>query len=184
MDIKGLIYIDNYLPQNLIDEIRSIIFSGQIEFKCITSNPNSRRVKHYGYNYSYNRAGLKVADPIPDFINKLISYELRNYLKEHTMKDNFDQVIINEYRPKEKISYHIDNPKQFGEIIACITIGEPVPIKFKLEKEVKTLIPNEGSIYVLTEDARYKWSHSSTNNTKGVRYSITFRTINPLYVSN
>jgi hypothetical protein len=43
----------------------------------------------------------------------------------------------------------------------------------------KVVIPvEEGSLYVMTDDARYKWKHQLQNNTTNTRYSITYRTIN------
>ena len=67
---------------------------------------------------------------------------------------------------------------QSGPIIACLTVGQTVPIHFKNGSIVKTINIEEGSMYIMTGDARYKWQHSLKNNTEGVRYSLTYRTVN------
>lgn len=98
---------------------------------------------------------------------------------EITGKDfiGFDQVIINEYKPSQGIAPHIDHTGLFGSIIACITIGSSVPITFRKGDITKKIEIKEGSMYIMTKDSRYKWTHSLTNKSKDIRYSITYRVI-------
>jgi len=87
-------------------------------------------------------------------------------------------VIVNEYLPGQKITYHVDHVKLFDSIVACITIGQALLINFKLAETVKTINIEEGSLYIMTRDARYKWQHGLKNTHDDNRYSITYRIVN------
>ena len=174
--INGLWYIQNYLSRNEIETIKNYI-NNETNLEPISNKNKSRRVAHFGYYYSYDRTGLKEAPPIPLDLKKLASVERINKLINLDI-NSFDQVIINEYNPGQQIAYHTDHTKLFGPVISCITIGQSVPIYFRLGSEEKELLIEEGSMYIMTEDARYKWQHSLKNNSTGTRYSITYRTIN------
>ena len=138
----------------------------------ITYNTNSRRVAQFGYQYSYDRSGLKKIDTIPTDLMELIELNKIDFLK-----DDFEQLIINECLPGQGISAHIDHPRQFGPIIVCITIGSDGIMNFeKGDLEVKLKV-KEGSMYIMTGDSRYEWKHSFKNNSSKTRYSLTFRTI-------
>jgi len=176
--INGLYYIPKYLTNNELTMLKDKIESDEIKLEPISSSKNSRCVAHFGYFYSYDHTGLKPADPIPNYLKNLALANRINQFSGHPVVNNeFDQVIINEYEPGQQISYHTDHTKLFGPIIACITVGEAVPIKFKLDDIEKKINVEEGSMYIMTGDARYKWQHSLRNNTKNNRYSITYRTI-------
>lgn len=176
-NIKGLWYIPNYLSQNEIKNIKQHI--NNTNFVPITQSENSRKVAHFGYKYAYNGSGLELTDSIPECFNNLINVER---LKKTTCLDifseSFNQLIINEYKPGQKIAYHTDHIKQFGNIIVCITIGESVPIYFKNDQEIKKVNIEEGSMYIMTGESRYNWKHSLNNNGKKNRYSLTFRIVN------
>jgi len=132
-------------------------------------------VVHYGYSYAYDRSGLRATVPIPDYLDVLVDMNRINNIC-HISKA-FDQLIINQYKPKQQIAPHIDHVNQFGPIIACITLGQSVPIIFSLDTIKKTIHVAPGSMYIMTGDARYLWKHSLKNISDGIRYSLTYRTI-------
>lgn len=174
--IKGIWYIKNYLNKDEIKFIKNKI--NETNFVPITAAPNSRRVAHFGYLYSYDRTGIKKTIDIPEYFQKLVTIDrINNTIKKDILDKEFQQLIINEYKSKQCIAYHTDHTSQFGPIIACITIGEPVPIRFKLDGIEKVVNIEEGSLYIMTGDARYKWKHSLKNNKNANRYSLTYRTI-------
>jgi alkylated DNA repair dioxygenase AlkB len=176
--ITGLFYIENYLSATEMDLITEKL-STDIKFEGIYGK-KSRRVAQYGYYYSYDRSGLKVAPPIPNYLAALVSVDRINNLIENLITTNFDQLIINEYYPNQKIAYHTDHPSQFGPIIACLTVGQCVPINFMCDDQVTTIDVKPGSMYIMTGAARYQYKHSLKNNTNSTRYSLTYRTINKL----
>lgn len=178
-NIGGLYYIPNYISKKRVKKLEDKI-NAEIQLQPISNNNNSRRVAHYGYTYSYDRSGLNKAPEIPIFLKEIIIPEKLEYLNDPDLNqfvNNYDQVIINEYKPGQKINYHIDHTSMFGKVIICLTIGECVPIKFKKDNIVKTIYPEKGSLYIMTGRSRYQWKHYSENNTNGVRYSITYRSV-------
>jgi alkylated DNA repair dioxygenase AlkB len=174
--IKGLWYIPNYLSKDELTMLKEKI-NTEIEFGPISKSANSRKVAHFGYYYSYDRTGLKPADPIPNFLKNLADIPRIKAIGVNFFNE-FDQVIINEYSVGQQIAYHTDHVKLFGPVVACITIGQSVPINFKLGDIVKTVDVAEGSMYIMTGEARYKWQHSLKNIFNENRYSITYRTVN------
>ena len=164
-NIPGLFFIHNFLSPSEITFIHNKLPS--INFEPITLSTNSRRVAHFGYYYSYDRSCLEPAAPIPEYMKILLI----------PLKQNFDQMIINEYKPRQKITPHIDHPEQFGPIIACISIGQTVAIDFALGNVKKNIKVKSGSLYMMTADSRYKWKHGLTNSGPENRYSLTFRSV-------
>lgn len=180
--IKGLYYVENYLSKSEIDMIMGNI-KNSIKFEHIY-NAKSRRVAHYGYYYSYNRSGLNPAPPIPNYLADLVCPNRISEIFDQDQSQSqpqpttiFDQLIINEYHPNQQIAPHIDHVKQFGPIIACISIGQDVPITFSNGQSTDININiKSGSIYIMTGDARYKYKHSLKNTGNSTRYSLTYRT--------
>ena len=171
-NIPGLYYIRNFLDTSEMNFLNNKIKS--IKFEPITTALNSRRVAHFGYYYSYDRSGLKVAPPLPEYMRTLIT---QSKLKQIILPQEFDQLIINEYKPGQRISAHTDHTKQFGPIIACISLGQSVPITFTLGSIKKTFNIESGSLYIMTKESRYKWLHSLINPGPNIRYSLTFRNV-------
>jgi alkylated DNA repair dioxygenase AlkB len=175
-DIPGLYYIKDYLTEPETKLIMNKINS-EIKFEPISNSPNSRMVAHFGYYYSYDRSGLKPAIAIPDYLAKLVDANRINSLCCDIIDSPFDQLIINEYKPNQQISPHTDHVKQFGPVIACITVGKSIPLNFKSGSIIKTINIETGSMYIMSGPARYKWLHSLKNSSSETRYSLTYRTI-------
>lgn len=87
---------------------------------------------------------------------------------------DFNQVIVNEYKPGQLISPHID-AKCFQEPVASVSLGQECVMKFSRDNDVKRFTLQDGSLILLTGDARYRWAHSLANNGPKTRYNITFR---------
>lgn len=175
--ISGLWYIRNYLSQDEITMLHDKI-ANEIIFTPISSSKNSRCVAHYGYYYSYDKTGLKTAPAIPEYLAKLVtSARINDVIDNEIINQEFDQVIINEYKPGQQIAYHTDHTKLFGSVVACLTIGQAVSINFRKNGIEKRVEPEEGSLYIMTDKARYEWQHSLVNSGSATRYSITYRTI-------
>jgi alkylated DNA repair dioxygenase AlkB len=176
--IQGLWYIPHYLTQDEINILKENI-NNKYQFEPISNTAYSRRVSHYGYFYSYNHSGLKSADALPNELKELMTPERINKMtNEIVFTTAFNQIIINEYKPKQKISAHTDHVKLFGPIVACLTLGSSVPIQFTFKDQTIFVPVDEGSLYIMTGESRYQWKHQLQNNTKETRYSITYRHIN------
>jgi alkylated DNA repair dioxygenase AlkB len=147
-----------------------------------------RKVLHFGYVYPYNRAlKLTPTHPIPEIIQRLLIQPLQSLPGINaTEKTPWapDQVIINRYLLKEGISAHTDHKKLFKDRIVCVTLGESADMLFKhVELPNATIRTDPGSVYVMTEKARWEYTHEMIpNKFSKPRYSITFRNIEPQYI--
>ena len=145
-----------------------------------------RRTQHYGYKYSYVGKPLEKMQPIPElFLDVLGSKE---EIKALFDGETPNQVIVNEYTPGHGISRHIDDTRQFGPVIASLSLNSRIEMQFQRNCEISTKYLKPRSLYCLKGDARYKWTHAiiprktDTVNGKRVardrRISVTYRTVN------
>lgn len=115
------------------------------------------------------------------------------------------QAIINLYQPGEGITSHVDLLGRYGDGIIGISFGSGCVMRFDKvtgaddpdsSKERRDLYLPERTVIVLSEDARYQWTHGidkksrdfveeetdPTHGTwleRGVRLSVTFRWLLP-----
>ena len=87
------------------------------------------------------------------------------------------EAVVTEYPSGAPIGWHRDVP-QF-EIVIGISLASSCRMRFKPYKETGRIVSitlEPGSIYVMSEAARWKFQHSIPP-VKELRYSITFRTL-------
>ncbi|GJE87516.1 hypothetical protein PsYK624_035990 [Phanerochaete sordida] len=131
------------------------------------------------------------------------------------------QVIVNLYRPGEGITPHVDLLDRFGDGIAGVSLGSGCVMRFArgapasssarcpsgregaaaaretdTEAEDHAVFLPHGSVYVMSEEARYRWTHGIDGRTedwvqdrvgsaagrwvmRSLRVSITFRWLLP-----
>lgn len=140
---------------------------------------NGRQICQYGYKYNYYTKKCVETDPIPEFWLDII----KPTLDALELKIEFNQVLINKYQPGEGIASHID-ADIFGDTILCLTVNSGAVLYFEKGNELHSIYPDNGDIYLMQKDARYKYKHSQPARKKdpgygprGVRYSVTYRTI-------
>lgn len=181
--IKGLTYIPNFLTQEEIKELYTYL--EKEKWSGISHRVDSREVVQYGYIYAYDRSGMTKTDPVPERYLKLLKkIEKSNTCSisqviENKSVDNIDQLIINKYKANQGISPHVDHVKYFSDTVICISVGREVEVIFTgvEAKDSHKLKVESGSLYIMTGDARYKYTHSIEANDKEgeLRYSLTFR---------
>lgn len=175
---SGLHYINNI---NL-----NVKCSDFDEFKWQKVPKSNRVVQQYGYSYEYfsNEKPTMIVD-MPSIV-----IDLKNILLEECRKlninQNFNQCIVNSYEINQGISAHIDS-KVFDSVIGCFTIGSGAMMRFKNSNHIYDLFVEENSLYIMSDDARYKYTHEmikrKTDNVNGKKYkrsrriSITFRNV-------
>jgi len=172
MSINGLIYEDNFLTDEEENNLIKFINKQKWSEKLV------RRTQHYGYEYSYNKKNTIIkADPIPQEFNFILEKVNQKFNK------NFNQLIINEYKPGQGIAHHIDNIELFDDTIISISLGSSYPMIFSLDDNNYSKKLKRKSLVALTGEARYKWSHSIPSRKsddgvdRGIRISLTFRKI-------
>jgi alkylated DNA repair dioxygenase AlkB len=94
--------------------------------------------------------------------------------------DEFSQALINEYRPGTPLGWHRDAPEH--GVVGGVSLGaagimrlRPYPPRRGRNPDVISLALEPRSAYVFRATVRWSWQHSIPP-TKGLRYSVTFRT--------
>lgn len=141
-----------------------------------------RRVQHYGKRYLYTNVPLdKQLAPVPPVTDSLYSLLERacSALKVCVPPRELCQVIINEYEPGQGISKHVDDTQLFGPVIVCLSLGADTNIIFRkiIGGACVSLHVPSRSIYAMTGESRYNWTHELINSSKMRRISITFRSL-------
>lgn len=180
--ISGLTVVSDSLNPQLSEQLVSQIDSQDWR------NDLKRRVQHYGYIYDYKRRTVDrnmYLGHLPDWSESLIEI-LMNH-KDFAIRP--DQMIINEYEPRQGIAHHIDCEPCFGDVIASFSLNSSCIMSFihAENSQQQELLLEPNSLLIMREEARYDWKHGiparKTDVYKGKRYtrqrriSITFRKV-------
>lgn len=74
-------------------------------------------------------------------------------------------VVILRYDADGSLPPHVDDPDKYGEVVCTIGLGSAAVLQMQNIDEatgkrvVQRVMLDEGSAYVMSEDARYKWLH-------------------------
>lgn len=146
-----------------------------------------RRVQHYGWRYNYRARSIAPADrlgPLPDWLE-----EEAARLTGTVFDTAPDQVIVNEYRPGQGISPHIDCRPCFGDTVASLSLGGACVMRFCHPPTGSThdVLLAPGSLLILNGATRHEWTHGIAPRKSDVidgvrcarerRVSLTFRTV-------
>ena len=171
-------FISEALEEELMEEIDSMPWVVDYD----------RRLQYYGYRNELEKPYDLVKFPvsIPPKI-----YRLSEELVDQKILDaQPDQVIINEYDPGQGIRPHKDR-NYFDNQICGINLGSGCVMKFIRIKggDVVDIEVPRRSIYVMQDEARYKWNHAIPPRKKDLiggnrqhrerRLSITYRKVLP-----
>lgn len=137
-----------------------------------------RRIVSYGGRYDFNLNRLLHAEPIASFL-----HPLRERIAQWSgiPAAQFEQALINEYRPGTELGWHRDAP-DFESVVGVSLAGmarmrlRPYPPTTGRSAEATALDLEPRSAYILAGASRWKWQHA-ISPTKALRYSITFRTL-------
>ena len=174
--IHGLTYLSSYICPDYEQELVCLIDgqSWNTELK--------RRTQHYGYKYAYMARSIDTRDalgPMPKWIENLCC----KLYDDAFFREKPDQVIINEYRPAQGISPHIDCPSSFAEVVCSLSLASGCSMDL-IKGDLKHSIYLEPrSLLVLQGDARYTWQHgiAARKSDRGIRrqrrISLTFRKV-------
>jgi alkylated DNA repair dioxygenase AlkB len=183
--INGLYYIEDVVINS--EHIINILDCK--EWTNISKNINGRLVQHYGYIYDYRSRNARTTAPpflpsLKDLKQNLSDMCVSLDLKTDTI--DFNQCIVNNYCPGQGISKHIDS-SVFGDVIGCYTLNSGCNMVFRHNDDVFKLYVKPNSLYIMSADARYKWTHEMESKKYDIvdgmkvdrtrRISITFRTM-------
>ena len=174
----GLVYRFDFLTldeeRTLLDEIARLPLA-EARYKAFTAK---RRIASYGAGYEFDSNELVDAPPLPPF---LLALREKAAAFAGVPADRLSQALVSEFRPGTTLGWHRDAPP-FGTVVgislaaACRLRFRPYPPKPGRAVDGFELRLEPRSIYVLRDDARWRWQHH-VPPTKALRYSITFRTL-------
>lgn len=185
MPVRGLFY----LPDVGINGQEIIAELDKQPWKPITKSTTSRKVQHYGFSYDYASGKVgTVCEDIPPCLmglrQMLVDFCTGAGLADAHYDPN--QCIVNDYQPGQGISKHID-AAGYGPVIGCFTLGSGGVMTFRHQGDVEDLYVQADSLYVMTGDARYQWTHEMPSRKsdkvngerikRGRRVSVTFRSV-------
>jgi alkylated DNA repair protein alkB family protein 8 len=145
-----------------------------------------RRLQYYGYRNELDTPYDLIRFPVP--MPPLISRLSETLVEQKIVSILPDQVIINEYAPGEGLRPHKDR-NYFENQICGINLGSGCIMRYiKISgKDVVDVEMPRRSVYVMQDDARYKWHHSVPPRKKDTvdgnvkhrerRLSITYRKV-------
>lgn len=173
----GLTYQPDFITpaeeKSLLGEIQKLPLH-EARYKQFTAK---RRIVSFGAEYDFDKNELTPSAPLPHFL-----FPLRDKVSDWLgiAPEQFAHALVSEYRPGTALGWHRDAPN-FGVVVG-ISLGESCRIRFrpypptKKREDVLVFNLHPRSAYVLRGNARWRWQHSIPM-TKGLRYSITFRTL-------
>jgi alkylated DNA repair dioxygenase AlkB len=143
-----------------------------------------RRVQHYGYKYDYKARSVDHSM----YVGSLPAFALdvaQRLLDQGLIEEMPDQLIVNEYKPGQGITAHIDCQPCFKNTIVTVSLGWAYEMDFISidTDEHKAALLEPGSALVMQGEARYQWRHriKARMSDRGVRrerrVSLTFRNV-------
>jgi alkylated DNA repair dioxygenase AlkB len=173
---EGLVYEPELLPP---DEERDLLaFLDEIEFHPVVMHGQAakRMVRHYGYDYEYERREAVPGEPLPD---ELLGVRAQAAALAELDAQELEETLVTRYPAGAGIGWHRDAP-MFGAKVVGVSLRSACRMRFQRGKgearRVWELELEPRSGYVLGGAARTSWQHSIPA-TKDLRYSITFRTL-------
>lgn len=135
----------------------------------------NRQVVGFGWRYDYSHRQVRAAPPIPDF---LLPLRAKAAAFAGHQPEDFEQVLINEYRPGAGIGWHRDKP-HFEDVVG-VSLLAPCTFRFRRAEGAgwsrRSLEVQPRSAYLMSGPSRHVWEHSIPP-VGAHRYSITLRTL-------
>jgi DNA oxidative demethylase len=172
----GLVYRPAFVEPE--EEARFVGFLETIDYHEVVMHGQAARrtVRHYGFDYAYESRAIAPGDPFPAPVADLRD---RCAALAEVEPGALAQALVARYPAGAGIGWHRDAP-MFGAPIVGVSFGSACRMRFQRtvggERRTFALELEPRSAYVLGGAARWSWQHSIPA-TKGLRYSITFRTL-------
>jgi DNA oxidative demethylase len=172
---QGLVFVPEFVSET--EQAELLAFVNGVDFRGVQMHgvTAKRRVRQFGWHYSFESFRLTPADPVPDVF---ASIRDRSAALAGIDGSDWEEALLTEYATGAGIGWHRDAPA-FG-IVAGISLLGACRMRFQRsagnQRLTTALQLPPRSIYLLTGEARSGWQHMIPP-TKELRYSITFRTL-------
>ena len=183
--IPGLRYIPDFIESDVHDRLWAAADTGRwLTGADYPGTAVSRRVQIYGYSYEHRSRSTYRIGELPAWGSEMAE---RLWCSGLTPMCS-NQVVVNDYPPGSGIFEHVD-AELFGDSVVSLSLGSTCVMQFKERHTTATeeLLLEPRSALVLSEAARYEWTHRIWPRTSDVwlgkdiprsrRISITFRSV-------
>lgn len=137
-------------------------------------------------------------EKFPEWLSEIwekISKRVRVPISRNSLeKSDPDHVLINTYKIGDGCVAHVDDLNFWTGWVIGVSLGSNCIMELSKSGDIKEIFLPRRSVYVLTDDAKTKWSHGipfRNDDTifgdiikRDIRYSITFRDINEKFLSD
>src|SRR5262245_27466052 len=134
-----------------------------------------RTARHFGLGYDYDARTPLAGEPLPEWLEPA---RARAGALAGRDAEELVEALVQRYPPGSGIGWHRDAPS-FG-IVVGISLRGAARLRFQRgkcgDRRVWEVLLEPRSGYVLEGKARSGWQHSMPA-TKGLRFSVTFRTL-------
>ncbi len=179
----GADYIIDFITQSEEAELLAAVDASQWRTDL------KRRVQHYGYRYDYAERNIKAGDrlgELPQWAKKTSE----RLVSKKIFASPPDQLIVNEYEPKQGIAPHVDRDC-FGPVVASLSLGGDCMMRImphaESTQDAFDIVLQRRSLVVFQGTSRDVWRHSiaprkkdnqdGRNIQRQRRVSLTFRTV-------
>lgn len=175
---EGFTYVPDFITQEEENELIALCHAAELNTFVFHGYEAKRKVKNYGYSWSFTKKELSKAADIPSDFHNLLT-KVSDFLKIPYAE--IAQFLIIQYDPGTMINWHRDAPP-FDIIIGISLLSD---CTFKLRRyensvrgkgPILSLPVKRRSMYVMKDEVRSEWMHS-VSPVKELRYSITLRTL-------
>ena len=178
---EGFVYREKFLSAAEERELIAKIQKLQLEPFKYYKFTGKRRTVSFGWQYEFGAPDIVQGIALPEF---LLPLRARAGALFKLDPDSLVQASIIEYSVGSPIGWHRDIP-QFGDVIG-ISLGAPCRMKFReysrerskkrRRDEIKSVVLEPRSIYLMSGAARQGWQHSIPP-VKALRYAIMMRNL-------
>jgi alkylated DNA repair dioxygenase AlkB len=158
----------------VLDRLDSLSFDPIV----IRGQTAKRTARHFGLDYDYEARGrLTAGEPLPDWLEPL---RIRSAGLAGVKAEALVETLVQRYPSGSTIGWHLDAP-MFGVVVG-ISLASGCRMRFRRtsggERLIREVLLERRSAYVLEGTSRWSWQHSIPP-TRELRYSVTFRTVEP-----
>jgi alkylated DNA repair dioxygenase AlkB len=175
---KGFLYVRDFITAEEELMLYHEILKTELHTFHFQGYEAKRKVASFGYDYSFEKQALSKGKEIPTSFHSLIE-KVARYLSID--KNDFAELLLTEYPIGSVINWHRD---AFPfDVIVGISLLSDCTFRLRPHDKMKqgrgsviSFPLRQRSLYVIQGESRTDWQHS-ISPVKGVRYSITLRTL-------
>jgi alkylated DNA repair dioxygenase AlkB len=189
-DIPGLYIIPNVFTKEENDRFKEICKS------VIGKNICEQIHTATEYGWKFIPVKEKTIDdylgPMPKWIDEIWE-KAKESVKDVIDPKKYNHVLINNYIPGDGCKSHTDEIEFWEDYVIGVSFGSGCSFEYsKADKKIIVYMP-ECSVYLMINDARYKWRHGITFDKEDYYYgdlierneriSLTFRSISEKFLT-